>query len=33
MAKICNLIYLLIMNDVFLEGLKFKLAAPKAAML
>lgn len=27
MAKICNLIYLPIMNSTFLEGPKFKLAA------
>lgn len=28
MVKICILICLLIMNDAFLEGPKFKLAAP-----
>lgn len=32
MAKICKRIYLLIMKDTFLEGLRFKLAAPYAAM-
>ena len=33
MAKICNLVYLPFANDVFLEGAKFELAAPQAAML
>lgn len=32
MAKIRKRIYLLIMKDTFLEGLRFKLAAPYAAM-
>ena len=33
MAKICNLIYLLFMNNAFLEGPKLELAAPQAVML